>query len=43
MPKQQIKDNFAWENKPLATCKCSAVKGNVANDCYACLRADKIQ
>jgi hypothetical protein len=42
-PKQQIKDMFAWEKKPLATCKCSGVKGHVPNDCYSRQRADKIQ
>jgi hypothetical protein len=25
MPKQKIKDKFAWENKPLATCKCCGI------------------
>jgi hypothetical protein len=42
-PNQQMKDKFAWENKPLATWKYCGVKGHVANDCYSCLRADRIQ
>jgi hypothetical protein len=38
-----MNDKFAWENKPLAACKCCGVKGHVANYCYSRLREDKIQ
>jgi hypothetical protein len=43
MPKQEIKDNFAREKKPLATCKCCGIKSHVASDCYSRLREDNIQ
>jgi hypothetical protein len=43
MPKQQMRDKFAWEKKPLATCKCCGIKCHVASDCFSRLREDKIQ
>jgi hypothetical protein len=43
VPKQQMKDYFAWEKKPLVTSKCCSLKEHVAHDCYSFLREDRIQ